>query len=181
MIRKFERLERKELRESKILKYCSDLMKLPNGNTEEYDIMLHKGAAAVVPVMEDGSILMVKQYRPAVERVSTEIPAGSRDSKEEPFEIAAARELEEETGYRAGKLTHLITINTAIAYCDELIEVFVAEDLVHTKQHLDEDEFIEFRTYRLSELMEMIWKGEIRDSKTIASLMAFYAKLTGKR
>ena len=172
MVKKFERLKRTVLRKSNILEYCNDTLKLPNGNIREYDMMVHKGAAAVVPVMDDGGILMVRQYRPAIDRVTLEIPAGGRDSTDEPYEAAARRELEEETGYRAGKMTHLITIDTAIAYCDERIEVFLAEKLTKTKQHLDEDEFIEYCVCRLPDLVAMIGRGEIRDSKTISSILA---------
>jgi ADP-ribose pyrophosphatase len=175
MIEKFELLERKVLRKSNILTYCDDLYRFPDGKEEVYDIMLHNGASAVVPVLEDGRILMVHQYRPAVERVTTEIPAGKRDEGE-AFDTAAARELEEETGYRAGRLEHLITINPAIAYCSEKIEVYAAFDLQKHEQHLDDDEYVEFEAYDIEDLVNMIYEGKIMDSKTIASLMAYYNK-----
>ncbi len=174
MIKAFKRLERNHIRTSAILGYYDDVYQLPDGRTEHYDIMLHEGAAAVVPVMEDGRILMVRQYRPAVERISLEIPAGKRDEGED-YRTTAGRELEEETGYRAGRLEHLITINTAIAYCSEVVEVYVADNLIKTHQRLDDDEYIEFAAVSLEELEEMIFKGQIRDSKTIASLMAYRA------
>ena len=178
MIEKFELLDREELRRSSILTYCNETYKLPNGNTVVYDMMLHGGAAAVVPVMEDGKILMVRQYRPSVERATTEIPAGKRDPGED-FKAAAIRELEEETGYKAGSMEHLITVITAIAYCNEKIEIYVASDLTKTKQHLDDDEFIEFRTFDIEELAEMIYRGEIQDSKTIAAIMAYKNRISG--
>ncbi|MCR4890866.1 MAG: NUDIX hydrolase [Lachnospiraceae bacterium] len=175
MIQKFERLKRTLVRRTSILDYCEDTLRRPDGKIVRYDMMLHKGGAAIVPVMDDGSIIMVHQYRASVERVTTEIPAGSRNGLNETYERAAARELEEEIGYKPGKLSHLITIDTAIAYCTEKIEVYVAENLVKTKQHLDEDEFVDVETYSLSSLLQMIQKGEIRDSKTIASLLAYNA------
>ncbi|MBR1892527.1 MAG: NUDIX hydrolase [Lachnospiraceae bacterium] len=179
MIENFELLKREELRRSSILTYCNDTYKLPNDSVVVYDMMLHGGASAVVPVMEDGKILMVRQYRPTVERATTEIPAGKRDSGEDFLE-AAKRELEEETGYKAGKMEHLITVITAIAYCNEKIEVYVASDLTKTKQHLDDDEFIEFRSFDIEELAQMIYRGEIQDSKTIAALMAYKNKIEEK-
>ncbi|MCR5776640.1 MAG: NUDIX hydrolase [Lachnospiraceae bacterium] len=176
MIENFELLKREELRRSSILTYCNDTYKLPNDSVVVYDMMLHGGASAVVPVMEDGKILMVRQYRPTVERATTEIPAGKRDPGEDFLE-AAKRELEEETGYKAGKMEHLITVITAIAYCNEKIEVYVASDLTKTKQNLDDDEFIEFRSFDIEELAQMIYRGEIQDSKTIAALMAYKNKI----
>lgn len=176
MIRSFERLDRKLIDSNHVFDYCRDTLKLPDGRTVEYATLLHKGAAAVVPVLSDGRILLVKQYRHAIGRVSLEIPAGGRDSEEEEFITAAARELEEETGYRSDELEHLISIITAIAYCDEKIEVYVAKNLKPSKQKLDPDEFIEIVPYELSEIMGMIYRGEIKDSKTIAAVMSYYAR-----
>ncbi|MBO5551708.1 MAG: NUDIX hydrolase [Lachnospiraceae bacterium] len=174
MIQKFKQLSRDVVDTNVIFQYCKDQVELPDGKIEEYIACVHKGASAVVPVLPDGRILMVKQYRYAIDRVTLEIPAGGRDGTEEPFERAARRELEEETGYTTDKeLTHLITIATAIAYCNEIIEVYVARDLRRTKQHLDPDEFIEIGAYTTDELSAMIYDGRIQDSKTIASLMAY--------
>ena len=178
MLKKFKLLKRNELRKSAILDYCIDTYELPNGNTQDYDIMLHNGAAAVVAVTDEGKIVMVRQYRPAFDRITTEIPAGKRDGDED-FEAAAARELEEETGYRPGRMRHLITVDTAIAYCNEVIEVYLADRLTKKEQHLDEDEFIEIREFELSELKDMIYKGEIQDSKTIAAIMSYAAQING--
>ncbi len=172
MIKKFKLLKRNLLRKSNILEYCVDTYELPNGKTHDYDIMLHNGAAAVVAVTDEGKIVMVRQYRPAFDRVTTEIPAGKRDGDEE-YETAAARELEEETGYRAGRMRHLITVDTAIAYCNEKIEIYIADRLTKTEQNLDEDEFVEIREFSLEELKKMILNAEIEDSKTIAAIMSY--------
>ncbi len=172
MIKKFKLLKRTELRKSNILDYCVDTYELPNGKTQEYDIMLHNGAAAVVAVTDEGKIIMVRQYRPAFDRVTTEIPAGKRDG-DEAFEAAAARELEEETGYRAGRMRHLITVDTAIAYCNEKIEIYIADQLSKSHQNLDEDEFVEIKEFTLEELKKMILNAEIEDSKTIAAIMSY--------
>lgn len=177
MIQKFRQLSRKVVDTNVIFQYCKDQVELPDGKVEEYVACVHKGASAVVPVLPDGRILMVHQYRYAIGRETLEIPAGGRDSREEPFVVAAKRELEEETGYTTDKeLTHLITIATAIAYCDEMIEVYVAEDLRKTSQHLDPDEFIDVEAFDINTLVDMIYDCRIQDSKTIASLMAYYNK-----
>ena len=125
----------------------------------------HKGAAAVVPVTADGKILMVRQYRNALDRYTLEIPAGALDEVGEPGIECASRELEEETGYRSENLEWLITLRTTVAFCNERIEVYVAHDLIPSKQHLDEDEF-----------KEKIFSGEIEDAKTVSSLMAYAVK-----
>lgn len=177
MIKEFKRVDRKVVDTNRIFQYCKDTVELPNGNKEEYITCLHKGAAAVVPVLPDNKILMVRQYREAIDRVTLEIPAGGRNSTDELFYDTAKRELEEEAGYTTDdELIHLITIETAIAYCDEKIEVYVARNLRPTSQHLDPDEFIEVEAFEINDLVDMIYAGDIRDSKTIASIMSYYGK-----
>ena len=177
MIESFRQLSREVVDTNCIFQYCKDQVELPDGKVEEYVACIHKGASAVIPVLPDGRILMVHQYRYPLGRETIEIPAGGRDSTEEPFETAARRELEEETGYTTdSKLEHLITIATAIAYCDEIIEVYVARDLRKTSQHLDPDEFIDVEDFEVKDLMDMIYTGKIQDSKTIASVMSYFSK-----
>lgn len=149
-----------------------------NGRMAKWDYLHHNGAAAVVPVREDGKILMVRQYRNALDRDTLEIPAGAVDSPQEPPIQCAYRELEEETGYRSDSLEHLITVRTWVAFCNEKIEVYVAQNLIPTQQHLDEDEVIDVEAYTIEELKEKIFAGEIQDSKTIAALMAYATKFS---
>lgn len=151
-------------------------MKFSNGNTEDWDFIHHDGAAAVIPVMEDGKILMVKQYRNALERDTLEIPAGKLDDPDEEGIVCASRELKEETGYSSDDLEWLLTIRTTVAFCDERIEVFVARNLIPGEQHLDEDEFVDVKAYKLEELKEMIFEGKIQDSKTMAAILAYESK-----
>ena len=121
-----------------IVDVYDDVMQSPSGNIAHWDYVAHrKGAAAVLPVTEDGKILRVRQYRNALDRETLEIPAGSRDSVEEPTSVCAARELEEETGYKAAHLELLITVSTTVAFCNETIDVYLATDLTKTQQHLD--------------------------------------------
>lgn len=158
--------------------YC-DHMEFENGNTAKWDYIHHKGAAAVVPVMDDGRIIMVRQYRNALERYTLEIPAGALDRVDEPGIECSSRELEEETGYRSEHLEWLITIRTTVAFCNERIEVYVAKDLIQSKQNLDADEYVDVEFYTIDELKQKIFTGEIEDSKTIAALLAYDAKYRG--
>ena len=151
-----------------------DTMELPNGKTEEWDFVSHrKGAAAVVAVRADGKLLMVRQYRNALERMTLEIPAGARDSVTEDTRVCAARELEEETGYRSENLTFLLSLRTTVAFCDEFIDVYLARDLVKSAQHLDEGEAIDVEAHDVDELCEMIYAGKIQDSKTVSAILAY--------
>ncbi|MCC8029183.1 MAG: NUDIX hydrolase [Lachnospiraceae bacterium] len=160
-----------------IVDFYDDVMESPSGHIAHWDYIAHrKGAAAVVPVLDDGRILMVRQHRNALERETLEIPAGSRDDVNEPRIECAARELEEETGYRAGKLELLITVATTVAFCNELIEIYLATNLTRTETHLDEDEFVEVGCYTPEELKEMIFSQKIQDSKTVAAILAYDAK-----
>lgn len=160
-----------------IVDFYTDTMQFSNGNTAEWDYIEHrKGAAAVVPVLDNGHILMVKQYRNAIERVTLEIPAGSRDSVTEPTKICAARELEEETGYKTDNLELLITVATTVAFCNEKIDIYLARDLKPARQHLDENEFLDVFEYDINDLIQMIFDRKIQDSKTMAALLAYKAR-----
>ena len=179
-IDKIERVERKLIAKGKIVDYYQDVVKLPNGNVATWDFIWNKGAAAVVPVREDGKLIMVRQYRNAIDRETIEIPAGGLNYPEEPTKDAAARELEEETGYKAGSMDFLISIKTTVAFCNENIDIYVARNLVPSKQNLDEDEFINVEAYSIDELCEMIYAGKIEDSKTVSAIMAYKNKYVNK-
>ena len=113
------RVKRELAYKGTVLNVYKDYMEFANGNTAEWDYIHHDGAAAVVPVMEDGRILMVRQYRNALERYTIELPAGKLDDPDEQGIVCASRELEEETGYRSEKLEWLITLRTTVAFCNE--------------------------------------------------------------
>ena len=171
-----KRMGRELAYQGTVLKVYKDHMKFSNGNTEDWDFIHHDGAAAVIAVMDDGKILMVKQYRNALERDTLEIPAGKLDDPDEEGIVCASRELKEETGYSSDDLEWLLTIRTTVAFCDERIEVFVARNLIPGEQHLDEDEFVDVKAYKLEELKEMIFEGKIQDSKTMAAILAYESK-----
>lgn len=171
-----KRVKRERVYQGTVLDFYKDTMKFSNGNTEIWDYLHHKGAAAVLPVMEDGRILMVRQYRNALERFTIELPAGALDAANEAGIVCAARELEEETGYRSEDLEHLITIRTTVALCNERIEIYLAKNLIPSKQHLDANEFVNVEAFTLEELKEKIFRAEIEDSKTVAAIMAYAVK-----
>ncbi len=173
---KYERLDRTLVYKGVIIDFYQDTIKVPNGNIVKWDFIGHKGAAAVVAVNEDGKLLMVRQYRNALDRETLEIPAGALDSVDEPTHVAAARELEEETGFKAGKLELLIKLRTTVAFCNEKIDVYLATDLQPSKQNLDDDEFINVELHDIDELVQMIYDCKIEDSKTVAALMAYKNK-----
>ena len=155
-------------------------MELPDGNKAEWDFVYHRmGAAAIHPVMKDGRNVMVRQYRNALERETLEIPAGCRDSKTEDTAYCAAREMEEETGYRSTNVKHLLSLRTTVAFCDEAVDIFVATDLEVGTRHLDEAESIDVEIYTLEELCDMIYEGIIQDGKTIAAIMEYAAAKKG--
>ncbi len=180
MEKEMTRVKRIRMYQGAIVDVYRDYMQFSNGNTEEWDYIHHRGAAAVVPVTDDGRIIMVRQYRNALERFTLEIPAGAMDDPEEPGINCSARELEEETGYRSENLEWLITLRTTVAFCNERIEVYVAKNLVPSKQHLDPNEFVNVELHTVEELKQMIFDGEIEDSKTVASILAYDAKYNRK-
>lgn len=172
----YERINRELIHKGVIIDYYQDTMKIPNGTIAKWDFINHKGAAAVVAVKDDGRLLMVRQYRNALERETLEIPAGGLNGADEPTDIAAARELEEETGYTAGKMELLISLYTTVAFCNEKIDVYEATDLKKGHQHLDDDEFLNVESHDIEELIQMIYDCKIQDGKTISALLAYHNK-----
>ncbi|MBQ7825062.1 MAG: NUDIX hydrolase [Clostridia bacterium] len=143
----------------------------PNGHEAPREIVVHKGAAAVVPVYEDGTTLLVRQHRVSVDRVTLEIPAGKLDSADEDPLECAVRELREETGLKAERMTLLTSMLTTPGFCTEKIGIYLAQGLTEGDMHLDEDEFLGVVRMPLDEAIAMIMRGEIRDSKTICGLL----------
>lgn len=175
-MKEFKRINREVVYEGAILQFCKDDIVTPKGNKVKWDYLEHKGAAAVIPVMDDGRIIMVRQWRNAIDKFALEIPAGGKDKIDEPTIRCAARELEEETGYKSENIEFLQTLVPAIAYSGEKIDVFVAFDLKKAKQHLDPDEDIELELYEVDELIEMILNNTINDAKTISAILTYYHK-----
>ena len=176
MAEEFKRIKRELVAKGHIIDYYHDTMQIPNANVAVWDFIKHNGAAAMVAVRDDGKLLMVRQYRNALERETLEIPAGGLNGPDEPTDLAAARELEEETGYRCELPEFLMSIRTTVAFCDEKIDIYVARNLIPSRQHLDEDEFINVEAYTVDELVDMIYAGKLQDSKTVGAILAYARK-----
>jgi len=148
--------------------------KTPNGREIRREVVRHPGAVLIIPVRAPAAsgarVVMIRNWRMAVGKRLWEFPAGKLEDGEEPIK-AAARELEEETGFRAGVLRKLGEFYTSPGFTDELMRVFLAEDLSPCGQRLEEDEDIEVRTVALDDVLAMIRRGEIRDGKTIAGVL----------
>ena len=162
------RLDRQLKYKGNILKIYEDTV-LANGHEAKWDFIHHDGAAAVLPVADDGKILMVRQYRNALDRYTLEIPAGKLDQGEAELDCAK-RELVEECGIHAARWTRLGELNNAIGYSNERIVVFLAEDLSWGTQALDEGEHLEVIRVDLKEALDMCADGRITDVKTIVGL-----------
>ena len=150
-----------------------DTVTLPNGLTVDLEIVRHPGAAAVVPLKDDGTVILIRQFRHAAGGFIYEIPAGKLDPGEDP-RVCAARELEEEIGYRAGQLDLHSSIFTAPGFTDEVIHIYKATRLTRGRQQLDRDEVLEVIEMPLVEAIRMIETGAIRDAKSIVGLQAVY-------
>lgn len=172
-----KRVDRRLVYKGNILDVYEDDILTPNGKIAHWDFIGHKGAAAVVAVTDEGKLVMVRQYRNALDRETIELPAGARDYVGEPTLNCAVRELREETGYSAERVEYLMTLRTTIAYCDELIDIYVASGLKKGEQDLDEDEVVEVLEYDLEELCDMVYAGKLQDAKTVAAIMAYKNKL----
>lgn len=168
-------LERREAYKGHVLTVYEDYVDV-GGHKTHWDFIHHDGAAAVLPVLDDGRILMVRQYRHALGRYTLELPAGKLDAPNEPFIECAKRELEEETGYKSENLEFLLYVNTTVAFLDEKIGIYVARDLKKGQVHWDEDEELGVEAWELADLQEKIYKGEMTDGKTVAAIMTYAAK-----
>jgi ADP-ribose pyrophosphatase len=172
----YKRIKREKVQNGHIIDMYKDTIELPNGNMAEWDFIQHKGAAAIVPVDKEGNIIMVRQYRNAIEKYSLEIPAGGLNPGED-MKTCAIRELEEETGYRTDSAEHLIDLYTTVAYCNERIGIYYTNQLIPSEQNLDDDEFVTIEKYTLEQLVQLIFEGVIDDAKTIAAILAYKTKL----
>ncbi|MCV9888266.1 NUDIX hydrolase [Metabacillus halosaccharovorans] len=160
-------LTSKEIFKGRIIDLYLEEVKLPNGNTSTREIVKHPGAVAVIAVTPENKILMVEQYRKPLGRTIVEIPAGKLEKGEKPI-ITAKRELEEETGYTCEDLKPLISFYTSPGFADELVHLFITENLEKMTEaaELDEDEFVEVLEVTLEEAQEMIQNNKIYDAKT---------------
>ena len=166
-----KQLHREEIFRGVALHVVKDDILLPDGKRSVREISLHNGAAAVIPILDDGRVLMERQFRYAHGRVMLEIPAGKLNTKDEPPLESAKRELAEETGAIAEKYTYLGSIAPSPALLDEVIHIYMAEGIRFGESHLDEGEFLEPVYYTLDQLFDMVMRGEITDAKTQIAIL----------
>jgi ADP-ribose pyrophosphatase len=151
-----------------------DHIEYDSGNTGIREVAVHPGGAAVVAVKDDGKIILVKQYRHPIQQAILELPAGKLDKGEDP-QVCAIRELEEETGYKPGKIEKLGVISTSPGFCTEILHIYLAQDLIPGNHNREEGELgMELLEFTMDEIEQKIMSGEIIDAKTICGI--FYAK-----
>ncbi|HBY70752.1 MAG TPA: NUDIX hydrolase [Lachnospiraceae bacterium] len=172
----YKRIKRELACKGSIIDYYKDTIEINGERQVTYDFIAHKGASAMIPVDTDGKILMVRQYRAAIDQETLEIPAGGLNPGEDN-RTCAIRECEEETGYRPGEAFHLIDVYTTVAFCNERIGIYYTKDLTPTRQNLDDDEYVTIERYSLEELVQMILEGKITDAKTVAGILAYKTKM----
>ena len=173
-------ISRENIYDGTVLKMVRDKVRLPDGKEAYREMCLHVGAVAVIPLTDDGRVIMERQFRYAHGRVFYEIPAGKLDSPDEDPTEAAARELREETGAVADRLTYLGRIDTTPALINEKIHLYLAEGLTFGERKLDEDEFLDVETASLDELFEMVMDGRIADAKTQIAVLKARAYIEGR-
>lgn len=160
---------RQIIHQGRVFSLISENVTLDNGVTTDLEFVAHPGATAIIPMLNDTRVLLLKQYRHALKDYIWEIPAGTLDPQESVMNCAK-RELIEETGYSAGQWQKLGEITPVPGYSDERIHIFLATGLQPARQHLDQDEIINVYEIEFNQALEMIERGEIRDAKSIAGL-----------
>ena len=166
-----EKIGSEDIFDGTLLHVKRDTVKLPNGGESTREWIKHPGASAVIPLLDDGQVILVKQYRYPIGRITLEIPAGKLDAPDEDPLLCAIRELSEETGYQAENITKLTTVATTVGFSNEYIHIYAATGLTAGKQHTDEDEFINVVKMPLSQAVELVTKGEIYDAKSVAAIL----------
>jgi ADP-ribose pyrophosphatase len=169
MVYEEKTMKSEKIYEGRILNLKVDTVELPDKKYSKREIVEHPGSVAIIALTDDNSLVLVKQFRKSIEDFIWEIPSGKLEVNEEPRETAV-RELKEETGYEAGKLTYITEFFTTPGFCNEKIFLFLAENLIEGEACPDSGEFIEKDIIPLDELLKMIEKGEIVDSKTIIAI-----------
>lgn len=173
-----ETVSSEEIYKGKIVHLFCDTVRLPNGKEATREVIRHVGAAAVVPLTDEGNVILVRQYRYPFAQVMLEIPAGKLDIDEDPIDCAK-RELIEETGYDAKEFVYLGAFYPSVAMLNEVIHLFLAKNMTLCETNLDEDEFLHVEQRPLGEVVEQVMRGEIPDGKTQTAILKAYYLLNG--
>ena len=173
-----EAVSSEEIYKGKIVHLFCDTVRLPNGKEATREVIRHVGAAAVVPLTDEGDVILVRQYRYPFSQVMLEIPAGKLDIGEDPIDCAK-RELIEETGYDAKELVYLGAFYPSVAMLNEVIHLFLAKNMTLCETNLDEDEFLHVEQRPLGEVVEAVMRGEIPDGKTQTAILKTFYLLNG--
>jgi ADP-ribose pyrophosphatase len=172
-------LSNNKIYQGRILDVALEKHAMPDGRQSEFEIIRHPGGAALLPVLPDGRLLLIQQFRPAVGKMIYEIPAGRLEPNESPQECAG-RELIEEVGYSASEITPLGGFWSTVGFCDEYIHLFLGQGLTVAKQALEPDEVIELCPMPLDEALQRVCNGEILDSKTQLALLRYQLSYAGE-
>jgi len=142
----------------------------PKGGTIQREVVAHPGAVVILPILDSDTVVLIRNERYVVQETLWELPAGTLEKNEDPL-ACATRELEEETGYKAGKIAHLFDCYSTPGFCNEKLHIYLATELTQVGQNLDDTEKIDVVPVKLEKALEMIQSGEIHDAKTIAALL----------
>ena len=164
------KMETRPIHNGRILNVREDTVRLPDGSTALREVVEHNGGSCVAALTAEKQLLLVRQYRYGAGKVLWELPAGKLEKGEDPL-VCATRELTEETGYTAGKITSLGILHPTPAYCEEVIYMYYATDLTAACQRLDEGEFLEVETVPFDRAVQMVVDGEITDAKTVIAIL----------
>ena len=167
---KEDKISSTQIFSGKLIDLYLDNVRLPNGKQSTREWLDHPGAVCLVPILNNGDILLIRQFRYGPREEFIEIPAGKLDKNEEPLKCGL-RELEEETGYKSNKLTFLTNIHPAIGFSNEKMWMYLAEELELSERKLDEDEFLELLPTPLNVALEWVFSGKITDVKTIIGIL----------
>lgn len=166
------KLTQDEKYRGRILDLASETHRMPDGREATFEIVQHPGGAAALPVLDDGRLMLIRQFRPAAEDFILEIPAGRLEPGEDPAGCVS-RELEEEIGYRPGQLESLGFVYSSVGFCNEKIHLFVARNLHPAQIAHEPDEYIEPLILTLAEALELLSEGEISDAKTQIAILRY--------
>ena len=168
-----------EIFHGKVAHLFRDTVRLPNGKNASRELLRHPGAAAVVPLTEDGNVILVRQYRYPFAQVMLEIPAGKLDPGEDPL-VCATRELTEETGYEAEEIVPLGVFYPSVAILDEKIHLYLARGLTFRATNTDDDEFLNVEQRPLREMVDAVMRGDVPDGKTQTAILKTWLLLQEK-